>query len=281
MCGYCTESAVIAGHFWHLKGETSGRHEPFLYSIYLQESADWREELGSWESRNHPHGSLVAICRHWSDRIAGDDLAPVGDVLATDALVDLRRWLATVDYPPEWQWVICEQGLFPNPIPLDLARARLDIYIDAWIQASHPEETAWDERTLHDNFLSVSVAFDIVLRAAPDDARLKILATQEPSKTPGFDAIDLWLQRRALRACMARSGVDFIKEHYDELRLEAILSVVWGDLLTADALKDLHVWLQGRSHYSTNMELPDFLEAIEIRADQLAREPSEQPTGKA
>lgn len=279
MCGYCTEYAVIGGDFWRLKGEASEGHEPFLYPIYLQESADWRKELGSWECGDHPRGSLIALCRHWSERIAGDVPAPLSDVLATDALVDLQRWLATVDYPPEWQWAICDQGLLPNPLPIELARANLDLYINAWTESSCSDALAWNHETLYECFLGVSIAFDVVMRTAADEVRLKLLATLSPNLTPSFDGLDLWLQRRALHACVARSGVRFIKEHFNELRLEAILSVVWRDLLTGDALMDLHAWLKGRSRCSTNLQLADFLEALEMKADQLAREPSE-PIGE-
>lgn len=267
MCGYCMESAVISEPFWRLKGEVSEAYEPYLYPIQLQESTDWRQELESWNSSEHLAGNLVALCRHWSERIAGSDPAPLIGVLSSDALVDLHSWVAIADYPPEWQWVLCGRGPLPNPLPLELARARLDLYIDAWLEESRSGESAWDQKSLHDNFLSVSVAFDVLMRAAADDPRFKLLAIELPNEAPSPAALDLWLQRRALWACVARSGVPFIKEHYDDLRLEAILSVVWSDLLNGDALRDLHTWLQGRPHWSTNIDPADFLEAIKMKAD--------------
>lgn len=264
MCCYCMESGAISAPFWRMKGEISDGYDPFAIPFQVQDSADWRRELESLDNSEHVCLNLVALCRHWSERIAGSDPAPLSGVLSSDAMVDLRSTLATVDYPAEWQWVLCEQGPLPRPLPLELARARLDLYIKAWLEESPSGESAWDHKSLNDNFLSVSVAFDVLMSAAPDEPRFTLLAIQSPN---GTQTLDLWLQRRALWVCVAHSGVQFIKEHYDDLRLEAILSVVWSDLLNGDALRDLHTWLQGRTHWSSNIDPADFVEAIGMKAD--------------
>src|SRR5690606_27721596 len=182
MCCYCMESAAISAPFWRLKGEISDAYEPYLYPFQLQESADWRRELESLSDSEHAHLTLVALCRYWSEGIAGNDPPPLSDVLSSGSLIDLQSWLANFDYPPEWQWALSEQPL-PSPLPLEPARARLDLYINSWLEESRPDESAWDPESLHEHFLSVSVAFDVVMRAAPDDLRFKLLAIQSPSGT--------------------------------------------------------------------------------------------------
>jgi len=268
MCGYCTEYAVLDDILWRLKGDAGQTFDPLLYPVYLQESADWRKELGFWEWRDHSQVSLIAFCRHWSERIAGELPASLPDLLSTDTLIELQEWLATLKYPSEWRWVMCDCGPLPSPLPVDLAKARLNLYINAWTGSSGPGTAAWNHETLQEYFLSVSVAFDVVMKADADDVRLKLLAVLSPKQTPAFGGVDLWLQRRALKACVARSGVHFIKEHFNELRIEAILSVVMSDLLTYGALRDLHAWLQGRSHDSMNLGVNDLSEALERRANQ-------------
>ena len=89
MCGYCIETAVISDLLAATEGD---RHEPrdrMLCTIHLQEAADWRAELSSWASGDHTSGGLVALCRIWSERIAGDVGAPLSEVLDAGALSEL------------------------------------------------------------------------------------------------------------------------------------------------------------------------------------------------
>ncbi|MFD0738370.1 hypothetical protein ACFQZQ_03600 [Lysobacter koreensis] len=257
---------MIADLLEALKGGVLGAHDPFLYAIHLQEGSDWRRDLASLGSRCDIRGSLVALCRQWSMRLAGMNPMPLGEVLATDAFADLEGWLATLDYPPEWQWVLRIDGPVPHPLPIDLAKATLDAYINESMQPSLANGFVWDHKMLMERFLSVSIAFDVVTLCAADDARLKSLATISPSQTPFFDGLDLWLQRRALHACVARSGVNSIQEHLNELRVEAILSVVMGDLLTRVDLLELRASCKGRPHDSSYLGVGELLEALEIKA---------------
>ncbi len=269
MCGYCIESAVICDLLEALKSNVFRGHDTLFYPVHLQEASDWRAELISWDSDDHPRGALVALCRQWSERLAGNGPPPLKDVLATETMADLQRWLMTLDYPPEWGWALRADGSPPNPLPIELARAKLDSYITNWIQPSHSDALTWDYKTLNEFFLSVSIAFDIVAKCAPDDARLEVLATHAPSMTPFFDGLDLWLQRRATQACVSRLGPGFIKEHLGEIRIEAIISVVLSDLLTSDDLMELQSSLHGRSHHSFNLGPDDLLGPLQTKIHRL------------
>ena len=269
MCGYCTETAVLSDLLDEMKDESLETHAPFLYPGHLQEASDWRKELRSWDGHDHPRGALVALCRHWSERIAGMTPIPLGEVLSAGALAELQNWLVTMDCSSEWPWKQCVDGRRPNPPSIELARARLDAYVNDWILPSPFDTAVWDQKKLHERFLGTSIAFDVVVRFAPDDMRLKLLAILSPRQTPFFDGLDLWLQRRALHACVAHSGVRFISEHLDELRIEAILSVVISDLLTRGDLLKLQSSLQGRFHNSLNLRLRDLFDAVATKINRL------------
>lgn len=272
MCGYCTEMAALQDLLEVRRGGQIGPRDPLLCPIHLQEASNWRAELSSWNNIDHPGGANVALCRYWSDRLYGKNVAQLGEVaLASPAMISHQRWLATLNYPPEWQWVLCMESSLPAPFPIGLARAKLDAYIAGCIWASPGDPTAWDYKTLNENFLSVSVAFDLVALGAADDTRLHVLATCSPSHTPFFDGLDLWIQRRALNACVAHRGAQFIETHFGQLRIEAIVSVVLGDILSPGDLRDLQASLKDRSDDSLNLKLDDLLEALEVKASGMER----------
>jgi hypothetical protein len=273
MCGYCTEQAVMGGLLGVLKGDPSETHEPLLRAIHLQEAADWRDELGSWEVRDHASGALVALCRHWSDRISGKIPAPLGDALATDALADLRRWLSTLSYPPEWQWALRIDGPLPDPLPIELARIRLDAYIDAWIEPSQSNAIEWDHETLYECFPSLSISLDVLSQFAAHDPRLRKLATYSPIKGPFFNGLDLWLQRRALHVCVANSSVRFIEENFDNLRDAPVLSVIVKGQLTHGDLLELEAALSARTRHPMNCRLDDLVETIRLMVSRSYSEP--------
>lgn len=265
MCGFCTESAAFRDLLDAANGDPAEPRDPFLYPIYLQELPNWRTELSLWASVDHPRGALVALCRHWSERLAGNDAQPLKPILADRALRDLYKWLVTLDYPREWQWVRRIEGPPPARLPIELAMAKLDTYIEEWLGSSCSRAAIWDQKELYEHFLSVSVAFDIVAKCAADDSRLIKLATRAPRLTPSFNALDLWLQRRALYACVARFRVRFIDEYWEELRVEAVLSIVMGHLLNNRELTVMRAALQDRSHEPGDVGLPELLQAIQLR----------------
>lgn len=268
MCGYCIEAAVITDLLEVVKGEERSEHDSFLGPIHLQEASDWRKELASWGSQDHSGGSVVSLCRHWSDCLSGKTSAALAETINAEALAELQTWLATLDYSPDWQWALRTDGSPPSPPPIELARTNLDCYISHWIQSPGSEDMAWDHKAMYERFLGVSIALDLVMKSAPDDPRLKVLATRNPVLTPFFSALDLWLQRRALHACTSHFGIEFIKENFGELRIEAIISIILSDLLIQDDLIELRASLQDRSHWTMNLGLVDLLEVLQIKIEE-------------
>ncbi len=130
-----------------------------------------------------------------------------------------------------------------------------------------------DAADLYRRFLGVSAAVDLVACAAPEDARLQVLATTVPRQVPSFNGLDLWLQRRALRACTTCLGVGFVRDHLDALRDEAIVTVALGTLLSAEGLIEVHSRLQGRASHSSGREPDELLGAFHRKIHRHAVSP--------
>lgn len=258
MCGFCTETATFRDLSSELKGEAISSRSGFLYPIHLQEAPSWAAELHSWATTDHVRGAFVALCRRWTDQLSGSDAPSLSAVLATDALTALSNFLEKLDYPEAWRWVLKVDGEPPDSLPIGLARTELDAYLEGWLRQPQPGDAEWDEVTLHHRFFRISAAFDIVARQDPGDARIIELATCPVSRVPSFDALDLWLQRRALRACVERLGISFINTHQENLRLEAVFSLVQSGLLDSRELLELRSFLRG---LTSN---PGHLEADEV-----------------
>lgn len=271
MCGYCTERAALT-QIMVESIHDSIPHDPILYPIYLQEANDWRRELASWEPSDYPRGALVALCRHWSERIAERCPAPLADLLDADAYIALEECLALLTPFPEWREAQGIDGLTPGLPSVEQAQAQLDAYVAGWL--TPPAADAWDQRKLHEQFLGVSIALDVVAKGAPGDERLQTLAIVSPEQTPFFDALDLWVQRRALRARVASHGVEFIAEHQTEIRAEAILALVIGDQLAKSDLLKLQTALLAAPLRPSELQVDSLLEAVKAKLHRLGTDPS-------
>ena len=268
MCGFCTETAVFRELLGEAQGDSFYPRDKFLYAIRLQEAPSWPAELRSWEAADHIRGAVVALCRRWSDRLSGRRAPRLSAVLASDALASLASFLATLDYPADWRWVLTLDGDPPDPLPLNAAKAELDAYLEGCTGHRKPDGTEWDDVALHHRFFRVSAAFDIVANQAPDDARLVALATSPVLRAPSFDALDLWLQRRALRVCVERSGISFLKTHLGSLRLEALCAVVQCGILDEGELLELRPAMEGLTSDSGHLESTEVLELLDLKASE-------------
>src|SRR3546814_20506626 len=98
---------------------------------------------------------------------------------------------------------------------------------------------------------------------------MTLLATTSPGRPPGFDGHDLWLQRRALRFCVARHGVSFITTHLSELRVEAIISLILSDLFPDGDLQKIEESLKNHTYRPMNLEIGDLSEALDVKRNSL------------
>ena len=95
---------------------------------------------------------------------------------------------------------------------------------------------------------------------------MEILATGGPRQAP-FNGLDLWLQRRAVRACTRCAGVGFVRDHLEERRDEAIVSVALGNMRSAEELIEVHSLLQGGASHASDQEFDELLRAFRRNID--------------
>lgn len=236
MCGHCTERAALAERVRALRAEAVPSPDPLLSTIHLQEMRHWRQPAWLAAAQDDPIAPLVVMCRTWTDAAHGEQGEPPHDLLPVPMRDRVQAWRARTDLPT----------MAAGPAALQDALTELDAYLGGWLHLPDRPGARWDDAMLHERLPYVSRALDTLVLYAPDDERLTLLALSSPDTTSPFSAIDLWLQRRALRALASRHGIAFVTGLLPHLRSGAVLALVLhGDLDTA-ALRMLRDALRQR-----------------------------------
>jgi hypothetical protein len=251
MCGYCAERALLAGRVRALETRTAPQVDPLLLPVHLQEARDWRQAGIDARVQDDLVAALVMLCRAWSDRLLGVPGAPLHALLPPALQARLRDWLATLECPATWAWLDDDAAPLPEVLPVQAARDELDAYLGGWLRLGPHAEPGWDEARLHERLLRVSVALDLLLYAAPDDERITTLALSSPGATSPFSAIDLWLQRRAVRAFLARCSTHSVFPLLRQLRSDTVLAAVLHDDIDPAALRMMQATLQQGAAHAT------------------------------
>ena len=238
MCGHCTERAALAERVRLLRTQPTPSSDPLLSTIHLQEMRNWRQPAWLAAAQDDPTAALVVMCRTWTDAVHGEQDELPHDLLPDRLRAQLEAWRARVDLMPI--------PATPDPRALQDARAELDAYLGGWLHLRGHTGPRWDEATLHERLPHVSVALDTLVRHAPHDERLTLLAVSSPGAASPFSAIDLWLQRRALQALAAYHGITFVTGLLPHLRSGAVLALVLRGDLDEAALLALHTALRDR-----------------------------------
>ncbi|MBL8256780.1 hypothetical protein J2X02_002625 [Pseudoxanthomonas japonensis] len=239
MCGHCTERAALSARLSMKSAGHATDIDPLLLPVHLQEADDWRHVLAAAAPGDDLVVAIVALCRSWSERLAGAACAPLRTTLGPARHARLGQWLSTLDLPATWTWLCDTEGDPPAVVPLEAARAELDAYLAGWLHVQESVAPAWDEAMLHERLPRVSVALDLVHRDAPGDDRLIALALSSPGAASPFSAIDLWLQRRAMQAAIAYLGPASVLPMLVRGRSGALLAAVLRDGLDRHALRAL------------------------------------------
>jgi hypothetical protein len=270
MCGFCLEGSVLRDLLDAMVEDVDLPDDSFSFLILLQEAHDWRKMYQAWGAYSDVRVEVIALCRQWSERLAPDVPRSSSANDAPISFKDLPGWLSTLSYRPEWQWVLHINEPLPEQVSIDAAMAELDAYIDECLRPPDAGVTGWNFYTLTVRFLGVSVAFDVLARDAPNDARITLLATTSPERAPSFEGYDLWLQRRALRFCVTRHGVSFLTTHLNELRVETIYSVIMSDLLSFDDLQKIKISIKNYTNPPMNLTIEDLSEALDAKVNMLS-----------
>lgn len=246
MCGHCTERAALAARLSMKSARSAAQVDPLLLPVHLQEARDWRQLLAGAPLQDDLVVAIVALCRLWSERGENAADSPLQDPVDPDIRKRFDLLLAALDLNDDWSWLREVDGARPIPLLIEAACEELDAYLAGWLHVQSTTAPAWDEATLHERLPRLSTALDLLVREAPGDDRLVMLALSSPGAASPFSAIDLWLQRRATRAVIAHHGMAFVLPLLDRWRSGALLSVVLRDDLQRDALWALRGALAAR-----------------------------------
>ncbi|MBD9470190.1 hypothetical protein [Pseudoxanthomonas sp. PXM01] len=245
MCGHCTERAALAECLAMAATGGGPPCDPLLLPVHLQEAEEWRHVLRTAAGGDDLMLAIIALCRDSSARLLHGEPASLRNTLSPALHARLDRWLASLDLPAPWAW-LRDEDLLPARLPLDAARSELDDYLAGWLRAPPGHQAAWNNTMLHERMPRLSAALDVLHRDAPDDERLVVLALSSPGAASPFSAIDLWLQRRAVRSVIAHRGIGFVLPLLERWRSGTLLAVVLRGDLDDAALQLFHAVLVQR-----------------------------------
>lgn len=256
MCGHCTERAALAERVRLLRKQATPSPDPLVSTIHLQEIRHWREPAWLAAAQDDPIAPLAVMCRTWTDAAHGEQGEPPHDLLPVPMRDRVQAWRARTDLPT----------MAAGPAALQDALTELDAYLGGWLHLPDRPGARWDDAMLHERLPRVSRALDTLVRYAPDDERLILLALSSPGTASPFSAIDLWLQRRALRALAAHRGLAFVAGLLPHLRSGAVLALVLHGDLDPAALHTLRDALRQRPD-DGNESARDLRTALDLMLD--------------
>jgi hypothetical protein len=253
MCGYCYEGIVL-----HVV-ETGHRGEQGYRFSYLQESDDIKTEIQQLEDPNNPELLIdLAFCRlydHYFSHGFDVDLFNILQDKFGHAAVQSylgRRQACSSAFQAElsdinllsneacWnQFIADKERILKNSLDL------LNFYYDWWLlgigkEKSEPlqrmEQTGImdpiDNTTLAEwnkfdaLYPAVSFALSYLINHHSDSDIIQKIAFTNLEDVPDIWTKDLWLQRRAMVACVKRDGFSLIVDNFSQIRYELIYYVL-------------------------------------------------------
>ncbi len=254
MCGYCYEGIML-----HVV-ETGHRGTKGYRFSYLQESDDIKTEIQQLEDPNNPEPLIdLAFCRSYDHYFAHGFNVELFNILqdkfgheAIQAYLTRRQASSSEILKAElsdinllrdakcWNRVIADkERILKNSLDL------LDFYHDWWLlgigkEKSEPlqrmEQTGImdpiDNTTLAEwnkfdaLYPAISFALSYIINHHVDSEIIQKIALTNLEDVPDMWGKDLWLQRRAMIACVKRTGLSFITENLGQIRYELIYYVL-------------------------------------------------------
>ncbi len=254
MCGYCYEGIMLHAV------ETGHRGTKGYRFSYLQESDDIKTEIQQLEDPNNPEPLIdLAFCRLYDHYFAhGFDVELFNILLdkfghdAIQAYVTRRQAGSSEIFKAElsniillcdeacWnQFIADKERIFRNSLDL------LNLYYDWWLLGIDKEKSNPDERIeefgildhIDDTTLAewnkfdalypaISFALSYILNHDDNSEIIQRIALTNMEDAPDMWGKELWLQRRAIIACVERSGLSFIIDNLSQIRYELIYYVL-------------------------------------------------------
>jgi len=266
MCGYCYEGIMLhvveTGH----KGTKGYRFS------YLQESDDIKSEIQQLEDPNNPEPLIdLAFCRLYDHYFANGFDVELFNILqdkfgyeAVQACITRRRSSSSEIFKTElsninllnnetcWnQFIADKEKILKNALGL------LNFYHNWWLLGIGKEKDDPDERIEEtgvmdpiDNttlaewnkfdtlYPAASFALSYIIHHHSDSEIIQRIALTNLEDVPDMWGKDLWLQRRAMIACVQRDGLSFIMNNLNQIRYELIYYILLKiDTSSADLKK--------------------------------------------
>ena len=254
MCGYCYEGIML-----HVV-ETGHRGTKGYRFSYLQESEDIRTEIQQLEDPNNPEPLIdLAFCRLYDHYFAHGFDVELFDILqdrfghaAVQSYIDRRQASSSEILKAElsdinllsdakcWNRVIADnESILINALDL------LNFYHDWWLLGACKEKSDPNERIEETGIIdhidnttlaewnrfdtlypAISFALSFIIHHHGDSKIIQRIALTNLEDAPDMWGKDLWLQRRAMTACVKRDGFAFIVDNLSKIRYELIYYVL-------------------------------------------------------
>jgi len=253
MCGYCYEGIML-----HVVESGHRGTKGYRFS-YLQESDDIKTEIQQLEDPNNPVPLIdLAFCRLYDHYFIHGFDVELFNILqdkfghaAVQAYLT-RRQACSSAFKAElsninllrdeacWnQFVADKEKILKNAMEL------LNSYYDWWLLGIGKEKGEHDERIeetgimdhIDDTTLAewnkfdalypaISFALSFIIHHHCDSEIIQKIALTNMEDAPDMWGKDLWLQRRAMIACVRRSGLSFIVDNLSQIRYELVYYVL-------------------------------------------------------
>ena len=254
MCGYCYEGIML-----HVV-ETGQRGTKGYRFSYLQESEDIKTEIQQLEDPNNPEPLIdLAFCRLYDHYFAHGFDVELFNILqdkfgheAIQAYLTrrqassgeiLKAELSNINLLNDevsWnEFIADKERILKNSLEL------LNFYHDWWLlgigkEKSEPhqrmEQTGImdpiDNTTLAEwnkfdaLYPAISFALSYIINHHNDAGIIQKIALTNLEDAPDMWSKDLWLQRRAMIACVQRDGLSFIMNNLNQIRYELIYYIL-------------------------------------------------------
>jgi hypothetical protein len=241
MCGYCVESAYFERAFDC--NRDAGMASPLHY-IHLQESPEWFAYHQSCPEDASPVSDMIALCRAWDNdcfRPGTQGPFALKHRMAPDRWDALVQWLHPYAPSVDWEWMLLlVEQVTPNPeAAVQLLSSYCDTHTVREVDWKSRRKGIGDPAALQPaHMFWLYLALILAERHGRLDPILEI-AVSIPKMVPGFTGLDLWLQRRAVRACVRSHGTGFLAANGASMRDEVVLSLAMSVRADANYSTDL------------------------------------------
>lgn len=253
MCGYCYEGIML-----HVV-ETGHRGTKDYRFSYLQESDDIKTEIQQLEDPNNPEPLIdLAFCRLYDHYFAHGFDVELFNILqdrfgheAIQAYL-IKRLACSSAFKVElsdinllsdaacWnRFITDKERILKNSLDL------LNFYHDWWLLGIGKEKSDPDERIEETEFIepidnttfaewnrfdslypAISFVLSFIIHHHSNSEIIQKIALRNLEDVPDMWGKDLWLQRRAMIACLKRNGLSFIVDNLSQFRYELIFYVL-------------------------------------------------------